>query len=413
MTKGRNRNIMFACLPYEICESMLNHDLTPFELAIMGTIISMARLEHVEHMHFDAFHSDGKDGIEAELELHRQHGEDREHVHRMNRDGVSIPTPKRYHDFAIDRPRVKPVQLGKSIKLSGSKRYRDGMRRRRAEPKPDVISFETSRYELLKATGLKQATRNRRSLDAALATFGKPIRIGRRKYCRLLDVEELPSGRIVLRVKGGWLDVQYARVPLPLPTKSAAATGLLLLYRMTYRGQREYLFETLCNNLKIEGTPWRRRRAFHRVLDILNHRYLPALDRDGLRKKLQRGIKMPPAFELRPNDDGTKVSIVGIDRAPPPMSKPTPKRKRVRIANRKRQRVRIEPDPISYLGTPEFNRFLMLKGIDRFDETDLDPASRKELAAHHADFVKLMEADPDAFAQKRGVANIWGSLNAV
>jgi hypothetical protein len=408
--KPRHRDIIFACLPYEICESMRNHDLTPFELAVMGTVISMARLAHVENMHLETFHTDGKTGIEAELELHRQHGEDWEHVHRMNRDGFSIPTPKRYHDFDINRPRVKPIKLGKSIKLSGSRRYNDGMARRRTEPKPDVISFETSRYELLNAARLSQATKNRRSLDDALATLSKPIRLGRRKCYRLLTVEVLPTGRMILHVKGGWLEPQYARVPLPFPTRSVAALGLLLLFRMTYRDQKEHQSETLRKNLRIEGTAWHCTRALHRAVDILNHSYLPALERDALRNSVRKEIKMPPAFELKRIEDGSKVSIVGVDNAAPPM--PKPKRKRIRVVKRKRERVRIEPTPVSYHGTPEFGRYLKSRGVGRFDETDLDPASRAELAGYHADYVKLMDEEHDAFIAKRGVANKWGRLKA-
>jgi hypothetical protein len=128
---------------------------------------------------------------------------------------------------------------------------------------------------------------------------------------------------------------------------------------------------------------------------------------------------MPPALDLRANEDGDRVSIVGTDHAPPAIPKPKRKRQRVRIVREKRERVRIEPDPVSYLGTPQFDRYLMSQGIDRFDETDLDPASRAELASHHADFVRLIDADHDTFLRKQrtseqvgvfegSVANKWG-----
>lgn len=145
-------------------------------------------------------------------------------------------------------------------------------------------------------------------------------------------------------VNGPWLDLPYARIPLPLPARSIIATRLWLFLqairnRTGATAQRGSNFVSLCERLGIDTTqsPSVCNQAFNRGLDVLNS-HLVVLERDA-DALLEAKIKLPSAYVVEELDNGL-VKLKAVPRQRRDQNEiafeideePTIKRTRIRTA---------------------------------------------------------------------------------
>lgn len=393
------RRPLFGCIPTEICRDPRCHDLRPFELAVLATINSIARLVHGDELHKSA-REGGRKAIELELLHAEEFKNDWVDVNNARHSGQSRQAPDRYHVAKPHGLRKKPIKLKKAVKLAGQAGYRSAKSNLREASLP-TVSFITSRSLLLRAMQMAPATRNRRSLDDALSVLSMPIRISDRLHSPFLSIKRISSDRLTVSVLENWLrrDRSYQTVPLPLPTKSPLATKLLLWLRTIKpksekADNRDIGFRKLCEMFDIRETSWIARQAVNNALDHLNLAYLPKLDHEAL---LQFKIKMPSIYEINPVADGDRVSFFAHQAGTFRYDRLVAARDAVRaekLAARRKQsrnrvRVRIDtarPEPVP-IDEREFKLFLIEKGYPpKIDFDEMTPDDRRELRTLRREF---------------------------
>jgi hypothetical protein len=133
--------------------------------------------------------------------------------------------PEMYHAHSY-KGRYKPIKIKRAMTLAGSM----GFRRAEVVAQRTIaraITFGISRSALLRQVGLSRCLDNLTALDDALLTLSDVIILGNRLRPPLVSVERRAQ-MLTITVSGTWVNTQYHRVPLPLPTKSPLATHLLL-----------------------------------------------------------------------------------------------------------------------------------------------------------------------------------------
>ncbi len=385
---------LFGCVPTDLCRDPRCHDLRAFDIAVLATVMSLARLVHGDDLHREA-REGGRRAIEQEVGYAEDFKIEWDELHQAHRAGQHREAPERFHVATPYRPRKKPMKMKKAIKLAGRAGYNSTKNDLRERPLPSV-SFETTRSLLLRAMKISLATRNRHRLDDALAILSKPMRIGDVRHEPFLAVEWLSADKFVLTVPAGWLDrgLSYQTVPLPLPTKSPLATKLLLWLRVIKPKSEiaendDINFQKLCELFGIGGTPWVARQAIDCALDVINYVYLPNIDHDSLLQL--KKVKLPAIYEIKPIAEGNRISFfahqAGSFKHDRLLAAREERKRKRRKRTRKRVRVRIgstEPRPND---ETEFQQYLVARGYpSQFVYDDMTPADRQELQTLRREF---------------------------
>ncbi|MGY4176772.1 hypothetical protein ACVIHH_002063 [Bradyrhizobium sp. USDA 4518] len=320
--------------------------MSPFEIAIIGTLMSLTRQQHGENNHQRALAAGAK-GIERELAFDKTFADDWAEVKALRRKGDAAPAPMRQHvapTFTLQEghstaPRYKPVNMGKALRNAGHHTYRQAKKRRRRAPMPDWIVVDVARTALLQAAGLTLGARNIARLDEALKTLSSPIKIDGEETPPFCVLEKF-EGRLLLSISGEWLSWQYAKVPLPLPIKSSTATELLLWlqYINIYRSKGDSDYTRLAEKFGYDRA-WRANRAVERALNYLNEHYLPKLNRGLLQK--EHKIHLPDFYDVE--SEGARIRFVGREQGTYEHDRAM--RKRVKKPKRRIERERLDDSP--------------------------------------------------------------------
>ena len=224
MKKPRLERPAYACIPHRMCADPRSHSLTPFELAIAGTLLATARRVK-QAIHNDRAWQAGAKGIEREIALAAEYKSALSKANALRNRGLKAPLPLRTHvkpTFSLQRGHEhsthKPVKQSKAIKLAGQHANQRARKRLRLTTKGHNVTFDISRAQLLSFAGMSGAESNRVRLSKALRTLSKPIVLDRTEMKPLLNVEPF-AGRLIVTVSGDWLAFQYLGVPLPLSTR--------------------------------------------------------------------------------------------------------------------------------------------------------------------------------------------------
>jgi hypothetical protein len=89
-----------------------------------------------------------------------------------------VPTPKRHHIHQPGNAFYKSQDKApKAINKAGHHRFEQRMQELRRQPPPDIITFQTTRRELVRLSGLFYKTPDVRKLNAALTRLTGAIKI--------------------------------------------------------------------------------------------------------------------------------------------------------------------------------------------------------------------------------------------
>ena len=287
---------VYGRLPIELVSSA-HPDLDPLTLAVVASILTSAAFARGNQLHADAF-AGGAEKIEAEKEAAEQFREDWEETNNRRRSGQAAHAPQRYHTFTSKTP-FKPKKFGMALKRAGELGYEQRKKELRKRPAPEIVRIEITKSALLRRAGLSADAKNLGRLDSILMTLTKPLVMGDRKRSPLLNsVRKLSSGRLRMNVAGEWLNNQFRKIPLPLPTRSRVATSLYLFLHFIRIGPTvtEHISERSLYAKLLIASPdvWVCRQSLKRALDVVNQ-HVAKLDAVKLRK---HGIKLPAAFDV-------------------------------------------------------------------------------------------------------------------
>lgn len=305
----KQQRMLYACIPAKICGDPRSHDLSPLEVAVMGTLISLARIANAAQQYKKAFKA-GKRSIELEGALHQEFKADWRAVKQARKAGHTVEAPQRYHAHAL-KGRYKPIRIKQAMRDAGTIGFRRTMEALRSEPLPDEITFSITRSALVRHVGLSKCIDNLNAIDDALMTLADLIRLGNRIRQPLVTVDRR-SRALTITVSGIWANMQYHRVPLPLPTKSPLATHLLLWTHFV-GGVKDESVTKKDSDYKAfvqkfgYGSQWRANEAVNRAIDFLNRQYFRKLDKKALR---EFGIKAPDALLIVAEEDRFKIVSV-------------------------------------------------------------------------------------------------------
>lgn len=303
---GKRPKIVYACIPRVICAHPRAHDFSPFEIAILGTLISLAWLERGQAIHELAFNGQGAEGIASELlyaEIHKQDWRETNVLRRAGTPKSQARAPKRIHVAPTinmrtgewQHERYKPIRMRKALKQAGSHSYRQHKKHLRKTFHPKQLVIDIARTALLASAGFSRSAHNLDQLADALRTLSKPIVINDETISSL--IVETNGGRLLITISSAWLRTQFLRVPLPLPTKSPHATRLLLwLIHVNPKDDgRDIDFAKLAEMFGFKD--WRRQQTFNRAIQILNDSYLPQFDVGALQR--DHKIHMPGFIDVK------------------------------------------------------------------------------------------------------------------
>jgi hypothetical protein len=194
---------------------------------------------------------------------------------------------------------------------AGTIGFRKTMEALRGKPLPVEITFSITRSALVRHVGLSKCIDNLNAVDDALTTLADVIRLGNRLRLSPIEIDRQPH-MLTITVSGVWANMQYHKVPLPLPTKSPLATHIVLWTHFIGGVKDESVtkkdsdYKSFVQKFGYD-TQRRANEAVNRAIDYLNRRYFPKLDKKALRAF---GIKPPDALEIV--DDGGRIKIVGL-----------------------------------------------------------------------------------------------------
>jgi hypothetical protein len=327
--RAMGTRILYACIPAPICRDPKSHNLTPLQVATMGTLLSLARIVNAAQ-HFTTAFDNGQSSIQLEGELHEQwRGKWRE-VERARNRGQHPKAPIRRHAHAW-KGTFKPMSIKRAMQLAGSQAFRDKLKELRSEDIADV-TFDVTRSALVQYVGLKKSGLNLKAVDDALTTLTDLINIGNRLRLPLVKVIRRAT-TMTITVSAAWANEQYHAVPLPLPTRSTLACRLLLWTHFIggvkdeSHTHADRSYEKFVEEFGYHSQR-RANEAVNRAIDYLNKQYYPKLNKKALRPF---GIKPPDAIEIIEAEG--RIKIVGLTAGtykfdklmkPPPRPKPAP-----------------------------------------------------------------------------------------
>jgi hypothetical protein len=335
---------LFITVPQDIAFDARHHDFDPFEIAVIGGILTTARILIGQQNSQDAF-AYARRIIDKQLKTYAEHKLAWDKARLLRKKGMKAKAPMIHRQFLS--PVYKTLDRSKDLKKIGSianEKHR-AQRRKSAPPDSNIIPISGSR--LLLIAGLSRDGGNLARLDRCLRRLQKPMKIAGRELPPLLNsYEVLASGRLVLDVSGDWLDLQYRQVPLPLPTKSPIATSLYLFLQCisTHPAHKENIgFKALCERVGIDTgrPPSRGIQALDRALDVVND-HVWALDADAL---ASYRIKIPNGYEIEKVSE-FNIRFVGILRGDRPGTFNGKLRKAKAHRDRRRpkiKRIKLEP----------------------------------------------------------------------
>lgn len=289
----------YATIPVSHCATP--SDLLPFDLVMMGTIISITRMLRDETNREQARQS-GREYREIELKNYEEFGERwkarRRGEHYLGPDGEDVfgdEVPTILHTFEGSKERVKPLRVKVAVRRAMAEGYKKGLRQARRH-RPSSIMFEASPSLLLKAARLSDSASNRTALARSLRKL---------RTQGLLTFETQDTG-IVVTVRGRWLERQYNRLPLPLPTRSKLGLQLLLWLQHAKPKPlgKDKRFVSIAHLMSTKLFGYRNRRRFREALSRATatiNQYLRPLDRGGLWNDFK--IKLPASYSFAIIDD--------------------------------------------------------------------------------------------------------------
>lgn len=335
---------VYGRLPIELVSSA-HPDFDPMTLAVVASILTSAALARGDQLHIDAL-AGGAEKIEAEKEAAEQFKEDWEETNNRRRSGQAVRAPQRYHTFTSKTP-FKPKKFRTALKRAGELGYEQRKKELRKRPAPETVLIEITKSALLRRVSLSADAKNLNRLDVILTKLSKPLVINRQTRPPLLNsVRRSSSGRLRMNVAGEWLNSQFRKVPLPLPTRSRIATSLYLFLHFIRTGPtvKDHISErSLYAKLLITSPDvWVRRQSLKRALDVVNQ-HVAKLDAVELRK---HGIKLPAAFDVL-TIDRSHIRFTAI--AQPDRNEFSSRLNKIRnrgqkTASRKRIRIDLEID---------------------------------------------------------------------
>jgi hypothetical protein len=278
-------------------------DWYPFDVAVACALLARARLDLAEGRHIRALEA-GATSIRLEKQYAADFENEWREVKARRRQGKEARAPQRFHTYTYEPEHKPKKRKGNAIEHAGKVSYRRAQRDIRRESPPEFVAVEVHRYELLRLAHLSTDAKNRKELDAALRRLTRAVRVNGRRLAPLIAEMDGEDGRLRLRMSGEWLEPPFGKLPLPLPTRSIAATALYLFLhsiRTTPSNRRSKNFKELCERIGIDTSrpPYVCRQAFHRALDIVND-HIARLDE-------RHGINPPDRYRAVMEEGGLRV----------------------------------------------------------------------------------------------------------
>lgn len=302
---------LYGTLPRDVMRHPPVQAWRPFDIAIACALSVKARFERARQRHIKALDI-GATTIDQEKHYAELFQEDWKKVKARRRRGEQdVDAPERFH--AYKGSEYKPLAYADELRKAGKTGYRRAQRALRKGSPPEVIEIELSRAALLRLAHLSTDAKNRAELDAALARLQKPLRVDGVRKSGLLESIDEKAGKLRLRIRGEWLEPPFGQIPLPLPTRSPAATALYLFLhtvRTSRSNTRAINSEDLCRRLGIDTDrpPFVLRQALHRALDLVNQ-YVRRLNETDLDR---HGVTAIDHYNINAVNDGRRLRFVGV-----------------------------------------------------------------------------------------------------
>lgn len=365
--KARLTSPGFACINRGILYQP-ESGLTAFEMAIAATLLMLARQSLATDRHRAALNA-GAEAIMRERKLANDFKNQWKIVNTQRSKGLDTKAPQRSHAFGVapaenaqgERYRSYKPQ-SKTIQIAGRKGYKKGRAKETKNVLPEVIPVCISARRLLglanQATGGSDIGRLKQALDKLSRPVGD--------LPPLIEEWEDSNGLKVL-VSTSWSQKPFARVPMPLPTRSLIAQRLYLLLHTLDTGSpfKAMSFATLCDRIGVGKRSGSRRAGdtVNRALETVNE-HLSRLEVGHLRlKDVAQSFTASPRENdravlfrkvSRPYRDPTDPAL-GEPEIPHPMSttsEPPAKPHKKRVMAKQTEPAGPEPLPIYYHTTP-------------------------------------------------------------
>jgi translation initiation factor IF-1 len=291
--KGRRQADLFVMFPLLVCQHSPVRDartanemhlMTTYEFGALAGVLCVAVRAYDQQRREQALAVGGK-----AANRERQHGH-----HHLERWKRKMGPWKQYREHDYFRPQLNK---GTSVKRVAQMEYRREKKRIRPD---DVITVQTSRYDILRSAGVSTDARNLKQVPEALDRLQQwvgPL------VSPLFNWEEGEDGQLRLEVRGKWLEPPFVIVPLPPPLRSSVATSLYL-WGWSIAGTRtprlfqKIKLERLCELIGISTLLGRAyaRRALKHAVKVLN-KGLGKLRSDEL-AKLRKPITVPVRYKI-------------------------------------------------------------------------------------------------------------------
>lgn len=314
-----------ACLPHTT-PSNLRRPPYAIDLALISLLIAEARISLQTFAHEYA-QRQGRKAIDTQARKIDYHKKQLSEWRAAQECGEKVgPPPRREVVGKFMNGSDKADEL---VRSAGRIEYSKARRRARRKKPPKIVTVTfRSLRQLIERLGLTATTYNRArvmeslqylsliSLDYESWHDPKVGKIHRMLLPPISQVYAKSNSQVKLDINGQWVDTRngfYAKVPLPIPTRSATTCNLymrLWAFRWGIVGAQRIAFGKLCEALGIQMDDSQDHitRAFYRALDQVNT-HLQKLDREALEKD---GLEIPEYFKLREvNKERQIVQVVG------------------------------------------------------------------------------------------------------
>jgi hypothetical protein len=332
------------------------HYVSPFELSVLGALLIEARRSWYDGMYRQCMQA----GAES---IKQDKGEDGKFLgkwdvtnaaRKAGESKAEAEAPTREFAFPVmvdlngvgykggpivdamdSEDAYQPPKLGKAIKAAGQYGYHRKSVELEKQGPPKLINIALTRTKILTLAGLSTRGRNLRQVTQALERLTLPVADQAAPVASWTE----ESGQLRLKILGEWL-----KPPLPVPTRSPAATALyLMVWQLKTRQRTRYGFMLYTEFCAMLGIPLRHgkhvtHRALWKAVEISNDHLEKKLPRERLE---QAGIEVPDVLEIkrvepahvrihttRADDDADSGSETGYQ-----------KRKRVEAEKKEQERI--------------------------------------------------------------------------
>lgn len=305
MTKpsgSRLTQALYGTVPTALAMQPALVDLEAFEFAVLAALGAKAR-SIITDANSARARQAGKEAIEAERDDAEKFRDNWQR--RKATAGGKQRAPVRCHTYEVGGHYKPSDSLPKALGKAGSAAYAASLKADRAKSTPGFVTVDIAKSALLKLSRLATDGRTLRRLSHCIADL-ETLTISETPF--LVKRTRQVGDKLRLYVNGAWLDLPYARIPLPLPARSIIATRLWLFLqairnRTGATAQRGSNFVGLCERLGIDTTqpPSICNQAFNRGLDTLN-KHLDVFEHRAA-ALLEAKIKVPSEYTVEELDN--------------------------------------------------------------------------------------------------------------